>query len=140
MEQISSFLLSIILSSIVSLWFSIIIRAICMFIVIFIYLFGFYAAFNNSSVISRRQFTYSWSLGKLTSTRLGNVPCPRALHHVYCKIELLLHCTYISGIVNVRKYMNTNECVEKHKIDNTFIHRDNPNEPSHEKTNIKDSV
>ena len=47
----------------------------------FIYLLGFYAAFNNISVISRRQFTYSWSLGKQTSTRLENVPCQRALHH-----------------------------------------------------------
>ena len=44
---------------------------------------GFYATFNIISVISRRQFTYSWSLGKQTSTRLENVPCPRALHH-YC--------------------------------------------------------
>ena len=25
---------------------------------------------------------YSWSLGKQTSARLGNVPCGRALHHV----------------------------------------------------------
>ena len=41
----------------------------------------FYAIFNIISVISRRQFTYSWSLGKKTSTRLENVPCPRALHH-----------------------------------------------------------
>ena len=32
----------------------------------------FYAVFNNISVISRRQFTYSWSLGKQTSTRLEN--------------------------------------------------------------------
>ena len=44
-------------------------------------LLGFYAAFNIISVISRRQFTHSWSLGKHTSTRLENVPCPRALHH-----------------------------------------------------------
>ena len=47
---------------------------------LFIYLLRFYAAFNSISVISRRQFTYSWSLGKRTSTRLDNVPCPRALH------------------------------------------------------------
>ena len=39
------------------------------------------AAFNIISVISRRQFTYSWSLGKQTSTRLENMPCPWALHH-----------------------------------------------------------
>ena len=49
----------------------------------FLSLLGFYAAFKIISVIhvSRRQFTYSWSLGKQTSTRLENVPCPRALHH-----------------------------------------------------------
>ena len=34
----------------------------------------FYAAFNIISVILRQQFTYSWSLGKQTSTRLENVP------------------------------------------------------------------
>ena len=44
-------------------------------------LLGFYATFNIISVISQQQFTYSWSLGKQTSTRLENVPCPRALHH-----------------------------------------------------------
>ena len=48
---------------------------------LFIYLLGFYAAFNIISVISRQQFTYSWSLGKQTSTRLENVPCPKTLHH-----------------------------------------------------------
>ena len=48
---------------------------------LFIYLLGFYAAFNIISVISRQQFTYSLSLGQQTSTRLENVPCPRALHH-----------------------------------------------------------
>ena len=46
---------------------------------LFIYLLGFYAALNNISVLSRRQFTFSWSLGK--QTRLENVPCPRAFHH-----------------------------------------------------------
>ena len=44
-------------------------------------LFGFYAIFNIISVISLRKFTYPWSLGKQTSTRLGNVPCPMTLHH-----------------------------------------------------------
>ena len=52
---------------------------ICLFV-----LLGFYAAFNVISVISRRQFTYSWSQGKQTSTRLENVPCPSALHHDSC--------------------------------------------------------
>ena len=41
----------------------------------------FYAVFNMISVISWRQFIYTWSLSKQTSTRTGNVPCPRALHH-----------------------------------------------------------
>ena len=56
-------------------------NSIQLFIYLFIYLLGFYAAFNIISVISRRQFTYSWSLGKETSTRLENVSCPRALHN-----------------------------------------------------------
>ena len=49
---------------------------VCLFV-----LLGFYAAFNIISVISRRQFTYTGSLGKQTSARLKNVPCPMALHH-----------------------------------------------------------
>ena len=46
-----------------------------------LFLLGFYAAFNIISVISRRQFTYSRSLGKQASTRLENVPCLRGLNH-----------------------------------------------------------
>ena len=47
-------------------------------------LLGFYAVFNIISVISRQQFTYSWFLGKQTSTRPENVPCPKALHRKHC--------------------------------------------------------
>ena len=48
---------------------------------LFLVLLEYYAAFNIISVISLRQFTYSWSLGKQTSTRLENMPCPRGLPH-----------------------------------------------------------
>ena len=41
---------------------------------------GFYTVFNIILVISQQQLTYSWSLGKQTSTRLGNEPCPRVLY------------------------------------------------------------
>ena len=41
-------------------------------------LLGFYADFNIISVISRWQFTYSWSLRKQTGTMLENMPCPSA--------------------------------------------------------------
>ena len=34
----------------------------------------FHVVFNNSSVILRWHITYSWSLGKRTGTRLGNMP------------------------------------------------------------------
>ena len=40
----------------------------------------FYANFNIISVISRQQFTYIWSQGKQTSTRLQIGSCPRAMH------------------------------------------------------------
>ena len=35
--------------------------------------------------ISWKQFTYLQSLGKPTSTSLGNVPCSRTLHHDWCQ-------------------------------------------------------
>ena len=44
-------------------------------------LLGFYSVFNIISVLSRHIFNYSWSLGKQTSTWLGNVTCPNAPHH-----------------------------------------------------------
>ena len=36
------------------------------------FVWGGYAVFNNISVISSRQFTHSWSLGKHTSIRIVN--------------------------------------------------------------------
>ena len=38
------------------------------------YVMGFYAVFNNISVISLRQLTYSLSVGQQTKYWLGNVP------------------------------------------------------------------
>ena len=44
-------------------------------------LLGFYAVSNIISVISRRMFTYTWSLGRHTSSMLVYAPCQKALHH-----------------------------------------------------------
>ena len=45
------------------------------------FLLSFNAVFNIISVISKRQFTYSLSLDKQTSTRLENVPFTKALYY-----------------------------------------------------------
>ena len=58
--------------------------------------------------------TYLWSLGKQTSTRLGNVHCPTALHHDRCAAIVdrtqdpiqspgrkpLVHCGFLNKHIN----------------------------------------